>query len=442
MNSMSTWTRRGALGALIRIVSVALGVAAFSAAALPAADHAPPEPAATPVAWVDGEPITLRQLEDEMLRKEGADKLIELVERQLTVMPWQELDDDDVLLAMGQWQVPRVLLAARLLEEVGPKVRTDLVGMTVVHQAMERHGVVVDDAALREELERQEAAFHQILAEKDQPRVPFANYLQVQEGQTLEEYMSSEAFRLAAGLHALVYKLAPLAATIEEETAILREHFQAHRPRFGKAEAWRLAIIHRPYQVPSGQEGVDDQIRNEAVTTLQHLAGQIADGRNHFTFAKAWKYWGRPFDPGADSGGVIGWVGRNGEPSVEDAQPLPPALIDDIAAAIDDAAGEDFPLLLPVCAHERGVALVQVLGHRPADLPAYEDVAWEVRKDYIRQDLEKWTSKVRTRLQREAEVRFASWPALLQRRKEDTAAYEQALVAPLHEADVAADPTP
>src|SRR5262245_18916586 len=115
------------------------------------------EPASDAVAVVNGETLTLRMLEDSMLRKEGAELVEELVQRELDKMPWTELKDDDVIVQIANWRLRRVGLAAQLLGTSAGKVRDELINITLVKQAMAAAGLTVGDEDIKNEIARMQA---------------------------------------------------------------------------------------------------------------------------------------------------------------------------------------------------------------------------------------------------------------------------------------------
>lgn len=385
----------------------------------------------TPVAWIEDRPVRLIDLENELLRKEGADALRHLVSLQLERIPWSRLSDDDVILAMGNWQVPRVLLVSELLEERGPEVRNELINLRMMRMALERHGIEITGAILHQELERQEAAFRQRLEERDLPIVPFANYLQERQGISLDEYMAEEAFQMAAGLHALVYAHSVLAPTPEAEEALLRDHFVRHRDRFGETEAYRLAVIHRPFSERAlGDDRPTGPITEERKVGQRRSMAQLrrdilAD--NSLNFERAWSFWGRSYDPGANSGGQIGWVDRRGRPSVDGAMPVPTAIMEQVFAQAEGFDRSTGAQLLEVLEHEDGLVLVKVLAYRPASFPAFADVRHQVRRDLITSDLTQWSNQMRLRIRQETEVRFAGWNEIVAGRRAAAQRYREAL---------------
>ncbi|MFW5752971.1 MAG: hypothetical protein ACOCYV_02850, partial [Planctomycetota bacterium] len=369
-----------------------------------------PEPPAitgtTPVAWVDGAPILLRDLETSLLRKEGTETLMQLVSRQLENIPWSRLGDDDVLVAMGNWQVPRILLVSELLAEAGPKVRNELVNLSMVRHALERHGIEITGEVLYEELSRQERVFRRKLEEKDLPIVPFASYLEQKEGLDLEAYMAQASFRMAAGLHALVLEKTIVAPDAQAEEQLLRDHFAQHPDRFGDPAAVKLAVIHRPFDDSApeagGEGAVSPAVKERQRRSVERLrADIIAD--NQLDFARAWRFWGRAYDPGANSGGQVGWVDADGRPSVDGARPLPASVMDEIFAAATEADLAAGGVFLPVLEHADGLLLVRVLARRDADYPPFAAVRDAVRRDFIESDIAHWTDQMRQMIRRETE---------------------------------------
>src|SRR5476649_331243 len=92
---------------------VLLGFLATLGSSLPAAV---PDPSTAPVATVDGATITLGQVEDALLKKEGADGLTDWVQSHLAKLDWTKIKDSDVILAIGGISLTRKDLVLRILK--------------------------------------------------------------------------------------------------------------------------------------------------------------------------------------------------------------------------------------------------------------------------------------------------------------------------------------
>ena len=213
--------------------------------ALPAADI---DPRQETVATVNGEGISLRRLEDELLKKEGAEAVQELVAKQLDAVEWETVKDDDTLLAMPGWRLPRLPVAAVLLDRKGGEVREDLINLILVQQALAQADLRIDSALLDKERETMERRFYDRLERENQPWVRFDNYIQEVRGMSLEEWVQQPGFRVLAGVHALLYQ------TYQIPENELRSYFRANKDAYGVSEAVSVWVLFMPFQTNPQQE--------------------------------------------------------------------------------------------------------------------------------------------------------------------------------------------
>jgi len=310
----------------------------------------------TPVVTINGEDVTLRQLEDELLRQEGVTQTEDIVHRYLSSIDWDELDDDDMILEIRGQKLTRLRLVAHLLREHGSTVRRELINIQLARQAVADAGIEVDRPMLVREYRRQERSFAERMRASGQDQVVFEDYLQVKEGKTVEQWMAEEGFRMAAALHELVLRT----AEIREET--LRQHYDEHfEERFAKPAAVRLSVIHKPWPTVriGGQEVKDPARRQQALQVMRQLGKDIQSGS--LSFAKAWEAWGKPYDA-LSTDGDVGWVERDGRPERRGGR----RLSDDVMQLAWSVDPSEEPILLPPISHEDGVDLVRVEARRPA----------------------------------------------------------------------------
>jgi len=383
-----------------------------------------------PVVTVNGEPITLRELEDELLRKEGVERLRELIDDRLAHIDWAALEDDDVIVEIGGRRLDRLTVAAQLLKDEGGRVRRELLNIALVRQALAAERIEIDQEVLDAEFARQETEFDRRLREKGDTIVPFVDYLRVSEEMSVEEYMQQEGFRMGAGLHELVHRR----AEIEEE--VLRRHFEQHRQeRFSSPEAVRLRVIHIPYrsrELPDGQVVVDAEHKLTLPKVMNRIFEDIAAG--NLSFVRAWQAYGRPHDPQAGEGGDVGWVDREGGRAKPGTRRIPPTVVERTFEA--DLA--DGPVLLPPVVHEQGVDLVEVTDRRAAQRPDFAAVREEVRADYIEANLDRLTQELVSEIGKEAEVEYHSLGRLTAERLREAGTPWPAA----REDDAAAEPAP
>ncbi len=396
---------------------LALGASETPTAEAPTAETAPAEATApvdpqAPVAAVDGVPVTLRQLEDALLEREGADLIEDLVHERLAKTPWLDLKDEDVLLEIAGMRLRRGLLAAQLLRQKAADVREELINISVVDQALKREGVVVGDAEIAAELTRMRVSFDQRMAARDDGvRMQFDDYIQQSQRMPVSEFARQPGFRMGAGLHIMAERRIRTELTPE----MMRSYFDRHRANYDVAEAVDLSLIAIPYeriQIAPGPMVVTEVERKRLFGVLRDIRASIADGA---AFAKAWQLWGRGWDPDAAPEGRIGWIGRDGARSAKGAKPVPSAAV----AAAFAASGTE-PILLDPIAHDDGVALLLVHGRRAAkaaEFAAFED---RVRDDIVTAAIEGRTQRLLGELRGMAQVDYESLPLLIERRASET----------------------
>jgi len=361
-----------------------------------------------PVVTVNGEIVTLGHLEADILRREGHDAALELARLRLNDMDWAELKPDDVVLSIGGWEMTRDILVAQLLEAHASKVREELIDIVLVEQALREEGVFINEPMLDLEMERMERRFHRELAERDQPLVPFADFLRQREGMTVEEWRDQPAFRMLAGLHALVFRR----AEIDETT--LEEHFAANYERFARGEQVDISCMHIPYQLSRTEAGpaVTKEEENRVLLLQWSFYNHIHNGET--TFAEEYRRMRmKVHDPKADDDGRIGWVERDGDRGAKGARIIPEPVM---AKAFAAEVGNE-PVLLHPVPHERGVDLVMVHGRRGALEPGFEEVRERVRKDYLEEHLVELTNLQLRRLRDTAEVDYRGLGNFIQKRR-------------------------
>ncbi|HYE05487.1 MAG TPA: hypothetical protein VEL07_08135 [Planctomycetota bacterium] len=396
---------------------LALGASGISAAesapaaTTPAVAAAPLDPR-TPVAAVDGAPLTLRQLEDALLEREGADLIEDLVHERLGQTPWIDLKDEDVLLEIAGMRLRRGLLAAQLLRQKAADVREELINISVVDQALKREGVVVGDAEIAAELTRMRASFDQRMAARDDGvRMQFDDYIQQSQQMPVSEFARQPGFRMGAGLHIMAERRIRAELTPE----MMRAYFERNRADYDVAEAVDLSLISIPYekiQIAPGPMVVTEAERRRLFGVLRDIRASIADGA---AFAKAWQLWGRGWDPDAAPDGRIGWIGRDGARSTKGAKPVPAAAV----AAAFAATGTE-PILLDPIAHDEGVVLLLVHGRRAAKAAEFAAIEDRVRDDIVAAAIEGRTQRLLGELRGIAQVDYESLPPLIERRAAET----------------------
>lgn len=353
---------------------------------------APIDSGSTVVATVNGHPLMLRQLDDEVLRRYGADLLQEWAGRTFAGLDWAHLDDGVRVLSVSTKHLTRGELVAELLKHDGSQARKDLIELQLVRDAIARSRVQVDAAALAQAWSCMEAEFVQ-----DHPdeaaHVSFADYIRRTEHLTPEEFRAQVGFQLFASLRLLVIA----DASAHEPEAQLQAFFQEHRDRYDIAEGVHLTALFHPFSL-------GDPLQRQAATTLIEEAE--ADVRSHRrTFAQVWSdALGGTWDPEAGPGGDIGWIPRDGHRSRASSPRLPPTLL---AQAFAHAQGP-FPVLLPAEVGDALATLVEVDGYRSAQTATYATARPQVVADEVMGDLKKRMDRLMDDLRRQATIEYES----------------------------------
>ena len=360
------------------------------------------------VAEVNGVPVTLRQLEDELLKREGTDQLVELVEERLKGARWSAIDDDQVVVAVPGGVVRRIDIALRSLEEHGAKVRNELVTMLATRQAIAHANIVLDRALVDAEVAREQRRFSRRLERAGRPAMPFEQAILAKEGISIREWRRSDAVRLAAGLHELVLR------RIQPEIEAIREHYAKYPERFEQREAIQLQVIFIPFKTITlrGREMIDPQHQRSLRKVMGEIYHNILQQRQ--SFAEAWSIWGAGYDQLAEDG-LVGWVDRAGNTSMPGVQAIPSNVRDiAFAANLDNGA----KLLEPIVSDD-GIRLVKVLQYRPEEKRSFDDMQDEIRRDLVEQDLEQHTKELLGQIIDQAQINMGSWSKLINQRRQD-----------------------
>ncbi len=369
------------------------------AAVLTAAD-APPAPAvagANSVALVNGVPITLRQVEDSLLAKEGKEAVQAWVDQHLDRIAWDRLTEDDPILSIGFNKITRRELAAALVAKGAGKVRDDLINIAIVDQALAKAGVLVTDTQVRTTWERMARKFHEDMGKKGNTSVDLASWIKTKEGMTIAEFQAQPGFRMLAGLQALVHQRA--ASEFSDE--VLRAAFAGRPERYREVEAVDLSTLSIPFRGAPAADGkvtVDRAERERLSSVMDSLFRQISSGQ--VSFERTFEVFGKGWDAGAGPGGRVGWVPRNGHRL--DGQPLS----DEVMRVAWDVAR--FPALLPPLMDGRGITLALVHGHRPQRDPDFAAVKERVRADLIDETLERRTEVLLKELRDATTIEYRS----------------------------------
>ncbi len=358
--------------------------------------------ASTPVVVVGGEPITVRDLEDNLLAREGTDQLHTWLREALDDVDWRRLPDDAPVVTIGRRTLTRRQLALDLLVKQGAEVREELIGIRMVDQALRREGVAIDEAALEQEWERIEKGFQEAMAAKGQAAVPFAQYLQASQGKSKAQLLMEPGFRMAAGLHLLVDR--QIAGSLTE--ADIEGWFTAHQARYDQAEAIDISLITIPYRTQPAEE---DE-RQRLLGVLRSLHAAISRGQPDF--ARAWNAYGRAYDPKA-ADGRVGWVLADGTRS-DGGRAIP-------AEVLREAWTAKPPRLMEPVGHATGVDLVLVHGRRPFVAATAAAVRSRVVAEMVADRRPARTQRLLSELRRATSVEYHSLPDAIRARSATTA---------------------
>lgn len=365
-----------------------------------------------PVAEVDGRPITLRHVEDALLKQEGAELVQDFLANRLENMDWASLADEDQLIQIGEVKLTRRQLADILLRKGAGPVREELVQIAIIDRALERDGILITESTLDAALMRMERRFQADSAAKMPAgqRLDFASWLRSTKHMTVVEFRSSAGFRTLAGLQALVVKRAK--ASLDE--AAIAAQFTKDPERFRIKEAIDVQVLFMPWRAERGADGqlilpVGEQARLGEVAS--QVFGTIA--RGEVPFERAWSAFGKTWDPEAGHGGRVGWVTRDGGRQQPGARTIPDEVI---ARAWEIDKG--YPALLPPIASPEGVWIVRILGRRTERAPDPVAMRDDVINALIEDSLEERTTALLTELRKTTPVKYLSLPGAVDQQRQ------------------------
>ena len=370
----------------------------------PSTDDVGPD---TPVASVNGQVITLRTLENHLLKEEGVQAVLDLVANQLRLADWDRVEDDTTIVSMGNWKLPRNILAAQLLSREGGSVRDQLINISLIEQALREDGIIIGDLLLNAELKRMEQRFSARLVQMGQPQIPFDQYVMQTEEMSMSEFMAQPGFRMLAGLHALVLRRATV------DNVKLQEFYDKYKNKYGHPEQVRLRAIYLDFEVTSTASGpqILDEHRERTRNTASSIQRNIMSGG--MSFARQWQIWGKNRDPQADAGGDVGWVGANGRRQQVGAQHLPRGLITE---AMKVAKTGRMPQMLPLVEHQSGIIIAEVFDFREEEYLTFEQVKNRLRRDYLETNMEELSRTILGDIRRSAEIEYESLGSIVHKK--------------------------
>lgn len=359
------------------------------------------------VATVNGVPLTLREIENSLLKKEGSDLVEEWVHHQLENLDFTKLQEDDVILSIGFNKITRREIADSLLRKGVGKVRDELINIRLVEQAIGAARIVVGPAELEATYARMEKRFTDEQIKKgEDTRIDFTNFLSVKEKMTPEQFRAQPGFRMIAGLQALVHQQAKNEWNDQE----LRAWFEANKAHYRQTEAVELAIIAIPYRQepgPNGQPIVTPAERERLSQVMDSLFRQITS--KQLNFAQVWALYAKTWDHEVHDGGRVGWVDVSGRR--DGASDKTRIIGPEVMKAVWPLA--KFPTLLPPLAGVWGVEIAEVRGHRPEKEPVYEEVRNLVHADRVDETLDVRTATLLRELRQKAKIDYASLPEII-----------------------------
>ena len=366
---------------------------------------------AAPVAVVDGHAITLREVENVLLKQEGVQQLMTMLEEEFKRTDWDRLGDRDVLVQTNAWRVNRVSVAAQLLKQKAGDAREDLIGIALVRGALKKEGVVVNDALIANEVTRMEKRHYEGLEARKQPYLDFRAFIEQTQKVPFDEYIAQEGFRMGAGIRAVVERRAAAELTNER----LQEWFANHIDRYRVQAAADISAIYLPYQTIKGLDGkelVTQEEKDKRMSVMIQLHQAVF--KRQVSFERTFQTFARGFEQNADAGGRLGWVNRDGSRPIKGSRRIAQRAMDEVFVV-----QPPYPVLLSPVASELGIDLLWVHGRRAGKEPVFADLRTQLVADIVDSELAPRTKRVLDDLRRSAVIDYRSLPALIEQRVKD-----------------------
>lgn len=366
---------------------------------------------AAPVAVVDGHTITLREVENVLLKQEGVQQLMTMLEEEFKRTDWDRLGDRDILVQTNGWRVNRVSVAAQLLKQKAGDAREDLIGIALVRGALKKEGVVVNDALIANEVKRMEKRHYEGLEARKQPYMDFRAFIEQTQKVPFDEYIVQEGFRMGAGIRALVERRA--AAELTDER--LQEWFATHIDRYRVQAAADISAIYLPYHTikgPDGKEIVTQDEKDKRMGVMIQLHQAVF--KRQVSFERTFQTFARGFEQNADAGGRLGWVNRDGSRPIKGARRVGQRAMDEAFAV-----QPPYPALLSPVASELGIDLLLVHARRAGKEPVFAELRTQLVADIVDSELAPRTKRTLDDLRRSAVIDYRSLPGLIEQRVSD-----------------------
>ncbi len=383
---------------------------------------------AAPVAVVDQRVITLREVENTLLKQEGVQQLMDMLDEQFKRTNWEALSDRDVLIQTNSWRVTRLGVAAQLLKQKAGDAREDLIGIALVQNALKKEGVVIDDAVIANEVKRMEKRHVESLEARKQPYIEFSAFIEQTQKMPLEQYVRQEGFRMGAGIRVLVERRAANELSAEQ----LKTWFDQHIDRYRVQSAADISDIYIPYQVSKGADG-KEHIKQEEKDRLMDVMAQLHQSifKRQVSFEKNFQTFGRVYDQHATVDGRLGWVNRDGTRPQKGTRRVAMAAMDEAFAA-----QPPYPVLLSPVISDAGIDMILVHSRRAGKEPVFAELKAQLVSDIVDAELAPRTKRALDDLRRAAVIDYRSLPPLIERRA--TAAGLSAMVPAAAPTDVPA----
>ena len=384
-----------------------------SSALTSAAKSTPPlgvdDTGAEPVAVVDGHPITIRQVEDTLLKKEGVEQLVSMLDTSLKQTNWAALRDHDILAQINSWRVTRISVAAQLIKEKADDAREDLIGIALVQNALAKEGVMIDDTLIANELKRMEKRHIAAQEARKLPYVEFRTMIEHEEKMPLEQYTSQPGFRMGAGVRVLVERRAKDQLTEEQ----LKEWFAKHIEQYRIQDAVDISAIYIPFERITGADGKDKPAtqdeRDAKMGNMINFHQSIS--QNKMTFEKIFRTFGKAYDQHANADGRLGWVNRDGSRPIKGSRRVAKNVMDEAFAA-----QPPYPQLLSPVISDSGIDLIKVHDRRLGQEPVFADMKSQLISDIVDRELKARTKQVLDQLRRAAVIEYRSLPPVIEKR--------------------------
>ncbi len=361
------------------------------------------DPASATVATINGQPLSLKDVEDALLRKEGIEQAQKLLAEVIKATDWTTLKDDEVVLVVSGRSITKRDVVLSLIRQGVGKVREDLISIRAVQQVLAAEGIVVGQEQAQATWNRMERQFWKSQEARGNDRIDFASWIRTKEGMEPDQYMREDAFRMLAGVQELVIRR----VAKDTKEADLRHWHDLYRQRFDEAEGVHLSLIHIPFDTAVQPIPEEEKIKRYRVMRLLHKNIQSSNP----PFAVAWQGFGRSYDAYAKPGGDLGWVGRDGKRDPAQARPVPPGVLEKVFAL-----DRGFPVLLEPIQAADGVDLVLVHGRRSFKSIPFEAVRQKVVEDMVADQMEARTAAILREIIPQADVQRMSLPEIIRAR--------------------------